>query len=70
MTPKGNACADAECPNYYRIKELECALNALRSRADRAAKLLADGRCDKYPGGERCGRKIGHEGGCVWERGD
>lgn len=27
-------------------------------------------RCDQFPGGEQCGRPLGHEGKCVWLRGD
>jgi len=27
-------------------------------------------RCNLKPGGERCGRRVGHEGHCVWERMD
>jgi hypothetical protein len=51
-----------------RVADLE--KEAARLRAVLVACRLDPDRCEKFPGGEQCGLRAGHEGKCAWLRGD
>ena len=65
MTKSEIAALMIRCPE---ANALFAELNRLRGLL--AAYHIDQDRCDKFPGGEQCGRKAGHEGKCVWLRGD
>ena len=64
-------CVDPNCPNLKEFSKLheiitglEREVHALRSEHKN------DGRCTRYPKGERCALPAGHAGGCKWASGD
>ncbi len=62
-------CGDPDCPNRRRVEELERQVRALERDVAKLRGLEPD-RCPEIIGGERCGRRVGHEGNCVWRNGD
>jgi hypothetical protein len=59
-----NVCADPNCPNLQRVKELEREVEAMRWH------LINLQRCPAFPKGERCALPVGHDGPHKWGSGD
>ena len=66
--PANPPCANPDCPNARRVRELQAELRAVYRLLEGRRDDL--GRCPAHPKGERCGLPAGHEGAHQWNGGD